>query len=132
MLAIRLIVVLGMSCLFALAAWAQPPATNMTSKNPEIDIRDSPTKRKTVLFLVRSNTSKTMYGNPCVQEVTRKMGFEYLVVPKGQALNRNGFSRTMHNGAVSLALFFRNGPLWKLRARHKIKKCRQKSADFMG
>jgi hypothetical protein len=60
------------------------------------------------------------------------MGFEYLVQPKGQPLNRNGFGRNMHNLGIKFVLLFKNGPFWQIRLSKRKKECRKLSGDFVG
>jgi len=60
------------------------------------------------------------------------MGFEYMVQPKGQPLNRNGLGRNLHNLGIKFALYFRNGPFWQIKLNKKKKECRKLSGDFVG
>lgn len=121
-----------MACYNIGLAQKEPPRTNMTSKEGLVDIRREAPKKKKIRYLVRGNLKNTLYGNPCAKEVTHKMGFEYVITPKGQTGNKNAFQRNMQNLGPNIALTFRNGPFWKLRTKAKIKKCRRKSGDYVG
>ena len=67
-----------------------------------------------------------------MEEVTRKMGFEYVLQPKGQPGNRNEVGRLIHNFGVKVSLFFKNGPFWKFKLKKKRNECRESTGDFTG
>ena len=93
--------------------------------------KDGPKKRKPK-YIVKKNTKGILYGNRCFLDVQRSMGFEYLVQPKGQPLNRTGLQRNLHNFGVKFILLFRNGPFWQIRLTKRKKECRKLSGDFVG
>ena len=82
--------------------------------------------------MVEKNTQNTSYGNPCVVEITRSKGFEYLVTLKGQPGYESEFQRGFHNFGVNISLLFRNGPFWKSGLKKRIADCRHKSGDYVG
>lgn len=89
-------------------------------------------KEKQIRYIVKNDTKETLAGNLCFEEVTMKMGFLYLAVPKGQPYNKNGFSRWRHNFGVKFIILFKNGPFWKMKVNKKYKECKYGSGDFMG
>lgn len=113
-------------------AQKEPPRTNMTSRDGYEDIRKEEPQKEHIRYLVRSKLKNTLYGNPCATEVTKKMGFEYVITPRGSRGNRSILHKAVQNFGPTIGLTLRNGPFWKLRATGKIKKCRKKSGDYVG
>lgn len=107
-------------------------STQATDPKAKPDARKQGPKKKTTRHIIRSDSKGTLTGNKCFEEVTRKFGFEYLIVPEKLPPNRNGFSRFMHNLGVNTVLFFRNGPLWQMRLKKKYNQCRYQYGDFVG
>lgn len=93
--------------------------------------KDAPKKQK-LRYIVKNDTKNILYGNKCFLDVQRECGFEYLVQPKGQPLNRNELSRNLHNFGVKFVLIFRNGPFWPITVNKRKKECRRQSGDFVG
>lgn len=104
--------------------------------NTVIGAKPDPKKQKEkeekIRFIIKNDTKNTLAGNPCFEEATRKMGFQYIAIPKGQAQNKNEFSRFWHNLGVQTALFFKNGPFWKSKVNKKLDECKYGSGDFVG
>jgi len=96
------------------------------------DAKKQGEKKPNIRYLVTNDTRETLTGNLCFEEVTMKMGFQYLAVPKGQAMNKNGFSRWRHNAGVKFMLTLTNGPCWKSKVNRKYKQCRFGSGDYVG
>jgi hypothetical protein len=109
-----------------------PESTTNTDfdKKPRKSQKKSSSKK--VRYILKKNTQNTSYGNPCVVEITRAKGFEYLVTLKGQPGYESEVQRGFHNFGVNVALFFRNGPFWKSGLKKKIDDCRHKSGDYVG
>jgi hypothetical protein len=87
-------------------------------------------KPKKLLSLYTNDTRNILYGNPCMDAVTARFGYEYVVMPN----NANGYSgvnRGLHNFGVKFVLFFRN-PFWKTISKRKALECRQKTGDYNG
>ena len=123
-------------CLLAfesLVAQNNPPAsttnTNFSKKSRKSQQKSSGKKLR---YILKKNTQNTSYGNPCVVEITRSKGFEYLVTLKGQPGYESELQRGFHNFGVNVALLFRNGPFWKSGLKKKIQDCRHKSGDYVG
>jgi hypothetical protein len=110
----------------------EPPVTNKTDSKVRVK-RDKSEKPegKQYMLIYHKNTKGILYGNPCMMEVTRKMGFEYAVAPKGTKGNRTEFGRRMHNFGVKSVLTAKN-PFWRSKVKRKLKECRQKTGDFTG
>lgn len=106
--------------------------TGATDIETKVDKKKHAPKKRRPLFIVKKNTRKILYGNRCFLDVQRSMGFEYLVQPKGNPLNRSGIGRFFHNFGVKFLLYFRNGPFWQIKLQKKKKECRKLSGDFVG
>ena len=106
--------------------------TGATDKETKVNKKKQGPKKRRLLYIVRKDTKRILYGNRCFLDVQRAMGFEYLVQPKGQPLNRNGFGRNMHNLGIKFVLLFKNGPFWQIRLSKRKKDCRKLSGDFVG
>lgn len=127
-----------LSCFyFGNTAFAQ--STNkdyFPTPNTVIDAKPDPKKQKEkeviIRYIIKNDTRKTLTGNLCFEEVTNKMGFQYLAVPKGQVPNKNGFVRWKHNFGVKFMIFLKNGPFWKIKVNKKYKECKYGSGDFIG
>jgi len=116
-----------------LAQKGSPYATDPTPKTKnKVSPDKDPQKEKRYLTIWRRNTKGTLYGNRCGTEVTRKCGFEYVIVTAKQRGGPSRFRRAMHNAGVNFLLFFRNGPFWKFRLRKRLKRCRYQTGDYMG
>jgi len=89
-------------------------------------------KEKAIRFIIQNDTKQTLAGNRCFEEVTIKMGFQYLAVPKGQVPNKNGISRWWHNFGVKFMILLKNGPFWKMKVNKKYEECKYGSGDYVG
>jgi hypothetical protein len=107
-------------------------STQATDPRARPDARKQGPKKQTYRYIIKSDSKNTLKGNDCFEEVTRKYGFEYLIVPEDLPPNRNGFKRWMHNFGVKFILFFRNGPGWQLRLKRKYRDCKYRYGDFTG
>lgn len=107
-------------------------STQATDPKAKPDARKQGPRKKKTRHIIRSDSKGTLTGNKCFEEVTRKFGFEYLIVPEKLPPNRNGFTRFMHNLGVNTVLFFRNGPFWQIRLKKKYNQCRYQYGDFVG
>jgi len=107
-------------------------STQATDIRARPDARKQGPKKKKKRYIIRSETQGTLIGNKCFEEVTRKFGFEYLIVPEGIPPKPKKFSRSMHNFGVKTVLFFKNGPGWQIRLRKKYKQCRYQYGDYVG
>ena len=131
---IRWLFLLALSIsLGALQAQDGPPTstsnTGIGKKSKSSQVRS---KKQKIRYILKKDTQKTLYGNPCVVEATRDKGFEYTIQLKGQPGYESEFQRAFHNFGVNVALLFRNGPFWKSGIRKNIDACRDKSGDYVG
>lgn len=105
-------------------------STEKLKKDPDLEPEPSSKKRRLLSIYIK-NTTNTLYGNPCMDKVTERFGFEYVVMPSGTTAFGNGFNRFFHNFGTKFLLFFRN-PLWGIITKKKYKECRQKTGDYTG
>lgn len=105
-------------------------STEKIKNEPELE-PESSQKNRRLLSIYIKDTQNVLYGNPCMDKVTNRFGFEYVVMPKNASKYHSGLGRVTHNFFVKTALFFRN-PFWKLISNKKAKDCRQKTGDYAG
>jgi hypothetical protein len=106
--------------------------TQNTTLDANPDPKKQKEKEKPLRFIIVNNTQGTLAGNLCFEEVTTKMGFQYLAIPEGISPNKNGFARWRHNFGVKFMLLLKNGPFWKSKVNKKYKDCKFGSGDFVG
>jgi hypothetical protein len=116
-------------CLSVYAQITDELPTNSTQRK-RVDHRKYEPKRKTYSKIYKLSTKKTLYGNPCALEQTRKMGFEYVPLTKGRGKTAVGV--ILNNTAVGAKLFVTRTPFWKLILKNRMKDCRTKSGDGIG
>ncbi len=107
------------------------PTDNVDSKK-EFNKKKNAPKRKEIRLIIKNNTKWILYGNPCMIEETRKMGFEYAVQTKGIPGSLGFFGRTWNNFQTKFVLTFTRSPFWKLILKSRVKDCRIKSGDLVG
>jgi len=108
-------------------------STTNTNKNAKPNPWDYATGyTHNFLFIIKKNTVGTLYGNPCFQQATQEMGFEYVVMPKGMAGYRNEASRFFQNLPVWSKLVLSKGPFWKLRIKKRFNECKYGTGDYVG
>lgn len=96
--------------------------TNRSSNEPD---------RKNYMLFYKTSAKNTLYGNPCATAATHKMGFEYIVEPKG-AGSKTSLGKFLNNLGVKSKLFVTRSPFWKIILNSRMKKCRAKSGDIIG
>lgn len=107
------------------------PSTATDINNQDFNFSKSTNFPRTKIYIIVKNPDKVLYGNPCMEEITRDMGFQYLLIPK---TNAEGYSRkgaAFHNLGSHVKLIFKNGPFYKRKLRRAIKFCRQMSGEFV-
>jgi hypothetical protein len=104
-------------------------ATTTTSYNAKIK---HPKAQKEYMHLYQANTRGTLVGNRCMDEYTEKMGFRYLVMPAGMEDAPSPTQMRLHNFGVKFALLVKNGPFWHHRLEKRVRKCREKTGDYVG
>jgi len=106
--------------------------TGMTSHDPKNKQNGKDFKERRLVHWIKNDGKNLLIGNPCMNDVTHGMGFEYVVQVKGQPGNRNGFGRFMHNVGSKTVILFRNGPFWKIKLKRKRNECRRLTGDHIG
>ena len=88
--------------------------------------------QKNIDIIFKMKSGKVLYGNPCLREFTRDMGFEY-ALQSANMLNSSGMWKMRGNNLmVYTKLIFKKSPFWKWILNHQIKDCRRKMGDFVG
>ncbi|HAA24126.1 MAG TPA: hypothetical protein DCR93_04200 [Cytophagales bacterium] len=104
--------------------------TTMTERRARPD--KNPFRQRNLLPIYKTKTKNTLSGNRCFEEATRKMGFEYVVMPEGEAFSLSPVDRALSNAWVRFALIFRAGPWWPITVAIKRKQCRKRMGDYVG
>jgi hypothetical protein len=89
-------------------------------------------KEKNIRFIIKNDTKGILYGNPCMNEETRRMNFEYVVQNPGLPGSLGNRKRLWNNFVTKLRLTITRTPFWKLILKARVKDCRQKSGDLVG
>lgn len=89
-------------------------------------------KRKNISYIYKRKATGILFGNPCAIKATRRMGFEYVLQPKGVPGSPGRFNALMNNFFVNIKLTFTRSPFWKLILNERMKECRTNSGDFVG
>lgn len=89
-------------------------------------------KKKTLRQLYTYNMKAVLFGNPCVTEVTRSYGFEYMPAFDSPDEPRNDLAIWFHNFTTSMAITFRHGLFWKRKVKKRIRYCAETTGDFNG
>ncbi|MEM6524826.1 MAG: hypothetical protein AAGF85_04250 [Bacteroidota bacterium] len=105
------------------------PTTNI---NPKYRSNHRDYKDRRIIHWVKTSPKGLLLGNRCMEEVTSKMGFVYLLQPNGLEGNKSGLNRFAHNFAAKLRITLRNGPFWRFKLKKKTKECRKETGDFVG
>jgi hypothetical protein len=88
--------------------------------------------RKKIRYIVKNAPADILYGNPCMVEETRKMGFEYVIQSRNQPGKMREFARNWNNLITKLRLVLTRSPFWKLILNSRVKDCRRKTGDMVG
>jgi hypothetical protein len=105
-------------------------STEKLKRQPELEPENANPDRRLLSIYIK-NTQNILYGNPCMDKVTERFGYEYVVMPNNASKFHSGIHKVTHNFFVKTALFFRN-PFWKIISKKKAKECRQKTGDYTG
>ncbi len=94
--------------------------------------KNTPKSQRNIELIFKNNSSKILYGNPCVREQTRKMGFEYTLQSMKNLGAVSVFSMRGHNLLIYSKLILTRSPFWKVILNYQTKDCRRKTGDFVG
>ena len=133
----RALIIFSLSLIFSFAVKGQTDVeeyipTRKVDKKVKEDTKKNRPKRDKVMYIYKRRTNRTLYGNPCALEVTRKMGFEYLAQEKSTIDLKSYWGRFFHNLWTKTKLVARRGPWWKLTVNKRLKECQQKTGDRTG
>lgn len=106
--------------------------TPTTNSKPKYSSNPKDYKNRRVIHWVKTSSKGLLLGNRCMEEVTSKMGFVYLLQPQGLEGNKSRINRFAHNFAAKLRITLRNGPFWRFKLKKKTKECRKETGDFVG
>jgi hypothetical protein len=99
-------------------------ATTKTSLSEDFDLRDlKNNQRRTVSYLVVTDIRDIAYGNRCVSEATRRMGFVYTPMPINEVERRSRTHYFFHNQFTKFKITLKHGPNWKKKLKKSIKRC---------
>lgn len=111
--------------------------TKTTTKSPKYKSKKKDFKKKRPVEWVKNSPKGLLIGNPCMETVTKEMGFIYVIQSKIPQSRYGGtrltdFERFWHNMFAKLRITFKNGPFWKFKLKKKRKECRGLTGDFVG
>jgi hypothetical protein len=99
-------------------------ATTKTSISEDFDLKDlKNNQRRTVKYLVVTHLRDIAYGNRCVTDATRRLGFVYTPMPITEVERRSRAYYFLHNQLTKLKITVKHGPGWKKKLRKSIKRC---------
>lgn len=104
-------------------------ATTKTSISEEFDLKElKNSRRRTVNYLVVTDIRDVAYGNRCVTEATRRLGFIYTPMPIIEVERKSKFHYFIHNHINKFKVTLKHGPGWK----KKLKKVSHTVIDING
>ena len=89
-------------------------------------------KKEEYRFIIKNDGEGILYGNPCMQTETLKMGFMYIVQTPGIPGSYSKRALFWNNFKTRLNLTFTKSPFWRSTLKRRVKDCREKSGDFVG
>jgi hypothetical protein len=113
---------------FSVPASGQPEnrinATTKTSISDEFDLKELKTnQRRTVNYLVVTDIRNVAYGNRCVMEATRRMGFVYTPMPINEVERKSRTYYFLHNQFAKFKITLKHGPGWRKKLKKSIQRC---------
>ena len=107
------------------------PTDNVDKRKDSNKKKNAP-KRRTIRYIVKNHGQGLLYGNPCMLEQTRRMGFEYAVQTPGLPGSLRPVKRHWDNVRTWMRLIVLKSPFWKMTLNKRVKDCRKKSGDLVG
>lgn len=89
-------------------------------------------KRIKTRYIIITETKGVLHGNPCAVQETQKMGFQYLLLRKGQPGYETTWDKVANNVWIKTGLVVRKSPFWKMILKKRIEDCRVNTGDFVG
>lgn len=126
-----LLLVLACSCQAQKSKKADPYKFSSTTDYYNAE-RYEGMEKKRLRYLYAYNMKEVLYGNPCVSDVTKAFGFEYIPAFDSAEEPRNDLEIWAHNFFTSIGITFRHGLFWKRKVKRRIKYCAESSGDFIG
>jgi hypothetical protein len=121
------LLLVGMAVLASIPVLGQEnkiTATTKTSISDEYDLKELKNRqRRTVTYLVVTDIRDIAYGNRCVTEATRRLGFVYTPMPISEIERKSRFHYFTHNQFTKLKITVKHGPGWKKKLRKSIARC---------
>ena len=107
------------------------PTENIKMRQDDNTRKNKP-KRKRIDVIIKNSPKGLLYGNPCVEEETMRMGFKYTVQNQGLPGTLKPVTLLIHNAKVYCRLALTKSPFWKMVLNRRIKDCRERSGDWIG
>jgi hypothetical protein len=99
-------------------------ATTKTSISDEFDLKElKNNQRRTVKYVVVTDIRDVAYGNRCVTEATRRLGFIYTPMPISEVERKSRTYYFLHNQLTKFKITAKHGPGWKKKLKKSIKRC---------
>jgi hypothetical protein len=112
------------------------PSTAINTNQSKFDHTKTINYPKEKIYIIVKKPDLVLYGNPCMEEITHGMGFQYLLIPETEAYSSadgyNNEGMFWHNFKAHLNLIKKNGLFYRKKLKRAIKFCRQMSGDFEG
>lgn len=109
----------------------QYPTENIQIKQDDNNRKNAP-KRKKIGIIIKNSPEGLLYGNPCVEEETIRMGFKYTVQNPGLPGTLKPITLAINNMKVYSKLIITKSPFWKVILKRRIRDCRERTGDWMG
>lgn len=107
------------------------PTENIRMKQDDNKKKNKP-KRKRIDVIIKNNPKDLLYGNPCVEDETLRLGFKYTVQNPGLPGTLKPVTLFIHNLKIYTRLTLTKSPFWKMILNRRVKDCRERSGDWMG
>lgn len=108
---------------------ASPSSTRGKASAKARKIKTPPINRP--IPIVVTDIRDIGYGNLCVSEATRKMGFTFVPMPVNIE-KRSKIRHFFNNQSARFKVTLKNGPFWQRKLKKNIKRCLQTTGDFTG
>lgn len=109
----------------------ESPSWVLKQKKKNEAVKDFP-RQQYPRYIIITETKGVLYGNPCALQETHRMGFEYVLLKKGQPGYETWWNKVGNNLKVKTGLVFRKSPFWKVILKKRIEDCRVNTGDFVG